>query len=242
MQDDIRPVSHRKAVVPARPLVAVKRAQPVPSVHHLKMPHLVKVPQTVDLPEPAPEVKAVAVYDTARPAEQDVTEKTTVCDEATGLRMPKPRLLHRLRRTTREQAFMYVASLLLFVSGGVVAVQGTLLNQRVQEQSQVLAAKDDSTETDDSEESGFVPSEEKPKGDYLKAYKVSPDLPRIISIPSIGVKSRVLQVGVSASNELMTPKNIYDTAVVIAITSLEQPPKIKKQINILRGSHIHSEN
>jgi LPXTG-site transpeptidase (sortase) family protein len=132
-------------------------------------------------------------------------------DETAGLRIPKPRLAQRLRRPPKGPAVMYMAALLLFVAGGVIATEGILLNQRVKEQSQVLAAKD-TGDSADTQDSMSVPSEEKPKGNYLGTYKVAPDLPRILTITSIGVKSRILQVGVSNSNELMTPRNIYDTA------------------------------
>lgn len=105
---------------------------------------------------------------------------------------------------------MYIAAIFMFLAGMSVSIEGLLLNKEVQQQSHVLAAKDEAG--DESQESSAVPSEEKPKGDYIGSYKVAANLPRIVSIPSIGVKSRILQVGVSLNNEMLTPKNIYDTA------------------------------
>ncbi len=43
-------------------------------------------------------------------------------------------------------------------------------------------------------------------------YSVAPDLPRLISIPSIGVKARIRTVGVNSQGNIDTPKNLNDTA------------------------------
>lgn len=106
---------------------------------------------------------------------------------------------------------MYVAAGFMFLAGMAVSVEGFILNNQVKQQSYVLAAKDDSS-GDNSQTAAEVPSEEKPKGDYIGAYKVAATLPRVLTIPSLSVKSRILQVGVSLNNEMLTPKNIYDSA------------------------------
>ncbi len=53
--------------------------------------------------------------------------------------------------------------------------------------------------------------EKKPAPDSISSYKVAADLPRVISIEKIKVKSRVLALGVKSNNELKAPVNIYDT-------------------------------
>lgn len=45
----------------------------------------------------------------------------------------------------------------------------------------------------------------------IDGHKVAPDLPRIIKIDKIGVRARVLPMGVKSNNQLMAPENIYDT-------------------------------
>ena len=45
-----------------------------------------------------------------------------------------------------------------------------------------------------------------------QAYAVSPDLPRLITIPSIGVSARVRSVGVNSQGNIDVPKNLNDTA------------------------------
>lgn len=57
-----------------------------------------------------------------------------------------------------------------------------------------------------------VPSSLKPSNYSIANYMVAPSLPRYIIIPSLGVKARVLSVGVTTSGALQTPDNVYDTA------------------------------
>ncbi|MDR2524093.1 MAG: class F sortase [Candidatus Nomurabacteria bacterium] len=44
-------------------------------------------------------------------------------------------------------------------------------------------------------------------------HHVEPDKPRIISIPKIGVKAMIIQVGVSSANKIESPTNYYDPTV-----------------------------
>lgn len=46
--------------------------------------------------------------------------------------------------------------------------------------------------------------------DNKKSYAVSPDLPRILKIPSIQISSRIKRINVDEDNVLELPKNIYD--------------------------------
>lgn len=42
-------------------------------------------------------------------------------------------------------------------------------------------------------------------------YKVAPDMPRYLTIPSLGItNARIVQVGLKANNEMDTPRNAYD--------------------------------
>lgn len=107
---------------------------------------------------------------------------------------------------------VYGMAFIVFGIGIVASVQSMLVNKTANEQVKVLSASTSSSTSTSSNASSDVPSEEEPKGDYKGTYKVAPSLPRLLTVPSIGVKSRVLQVGVDANNRLGTPKNIYDTA------------------------------
>ncbi len=48
--------------------------------------------------------------------------------------------------------------------------------------------------------------------DALTNYKVAANMPRIISIPSINVNARVLNVGLTKAGAVGTPSNVFDTA------------------------------
>jgi len=115
----------------------------------------------------------------------------------------------KLRNFLRGPVAVYGMAFIVFGVGVAAAVQSMLINKAANEQVAVLSAA--STEPS-GEGSSNVPSEEEPKGDYKGTYKVAPSFPRLLTISSIGVSARVLQVGVDANNRLGTPKNIYDTA------------------------------
>ena len=53
--------------------------------------------------------------------------------------------------------------------------------------------------------------ESEPKKENFRKYSVASDLPRFINIPNIDVSAKVLRLGVNNNNEILTPKNIYDT-------------------------------
>jgi hypothetical protein len=52
----------------------------------------------------------------------------------------------------------------------------------------------------------------KPTQAVVASYIVAPNLPRYLIIPKLGVYSRVISVGVTATGALGTPNNVYDTA------------------------------
>ena len=53
--------------------------------------------------------------------------------------------------------------------------------------------------------------EEEPTEEEVREYTVAPDRPRYLSINKLGInKARILPMGVNASGELDTPRNIFD--------------------------------
>ena len=103
----------------------------------------------------------------------------------------------------RKQHLLYGLASVLFIAGIFVAVDGWFMDHAASTQAQVLAA-----ESADSFDGEDRLNEDKPSAS--DDYEVAPDLPRTISIPTIDVNARVLQLGVKANNELATPRNIYD--------------------------------
>lgn len=118
----------------------------------------------------------------------------------------KPSRTGRSLKEVLKGKWLYGLSALVFTFGAGVAIQGLYANKAVTEQVQVLAAKE-ATATGDGE----IPTETNPVPGSIDSYKVGPALPRVISIPKIGVEARVLRVDVNSKNEIGTPGSIHDT-------------------------------
>ena len=85
-----------------------------------------------------------------------------------------------------------------------------ILNQKVKkERSDTVAA----AQSDDSNkrQAAEGKDEKDVSDDVIARYKVAPELPRIIHINAIGVKARVLQMGVNADGSMQAPINVFDT-------------------------------
>lgn len=118
----------------------------------------------------------------------------------------------RRRFNARGVALSSFAAILFLFGTGVGLLQ-LHTNKEVKAQVKTLAAQSqvlsDSSDSDSDEHSG-LPSEDLPKGN-VSSYKVAPESPKIISISKLGVKARVLRMGLKSNGEIKTPNNIYDT-------------------------------
>ncbi|MCU0667285.1 MAG: class F sortase [Patescibacteria group bacterium] len=65
--------------------------------------------------------------------------------------------------------------------------------------------------------------ETKPDSKSVSRYSVAPDMPRMLYIDKIAVKSRVKRVGVDNKNEILTPKNVYDVGWYEGSSKPNQP-------------------
>jgi LPXTG-site transpeptidase (sortase) family protein len=125
----------------------------------------------------------------------------------TAKRQAKRRKIHF---NTRSVMLSSLAGILFLFGLGVGFMQ-LHTNKEVKAQVKTLAAQTQSVEEggDVPVESG-LPSEERPTGS-VGGYKAAPESPKIISIADLGVRARVLRMGVKPNNEIKTPNNIYDT-------------------------------
>lgn len=86
-------------------------------------------------------------------------------------------------------------------------VAGWLYYFRVQEPKPVIYDTSDPVarqQAEGREETVVVP-------DALAEYKVASDAPRLLTVESIGVRARILPMGVNPDNSLQAPINIYDS-------------------------------
>lgn len=109
---------------------------------------------------------------------------------------------------------IYAMSTLLFLVGMFVAVNGfistTKANEQIEAIDQVLGSGD---RVAVSRLADSMPNEDDVSDFDISAYKVGPDEPRYIRIPSIGVSTtRVLNTGLTEDNAVDTPEGIYDTS------------------------------
>lgn len=74
----------------------------------------------------------------------------------------------------------------------------------------VESTNSDATNKDEATNSLADVDETEPKNDTIRSYRVADNLPRFLTIGSIGVYTKVLPVGLSSNNEILTPKNIYN--------------------------------
>ena len=98
---------------------------------------------------------------------------------------------------------------ILFLFGLGVGFTQLHTNKEVKQQVQTLAAHTEASTQDGSQPENGLPSENKPEGS-VSGYRAAPESPKVISIPKLDIKARVLRMGVKPNNEIKTPGNIYD--------------------------------
>lgn len=101
---------------------------------------------------------------------------------------------------------LLLLSNLLIAAAVVVLIIGIGKNRKQHRDNQVspssLTANQTSTEV--------APSTERPPDDIFKNYRVPPDAPRYLFIPKISVKAMVKPVGLTRTNQIESPRNVFD--------------------------------
>jgi sortase (surface protein transpeptidase) len=115
-------------------------------------------------------------------------------------------------KKTLLQKFTYGFALLILVFSAFVSVQSFVTNNQAKDQIATLGDTVNRDEQGISEGTGNEPSEEPIPESVVRNYQVSnPEDPRFLRIPSLGVFSRVKNLGVTAEGAVDAPRNIYDT-------------------------------
>jgi LPXTG-site transpeptidase (sortase) family protein len=99
-----------------------------------------------------------------------------------------------------------VVATVVFVAGIYVVVDGYRANKQVKVQLQQVSAAVDSG---GAVPEGF-PSETSPT-ESIENYQVAADMPRFLEIPSLGIKSRVIRMGVTPEGAIQAPSNVFDS-------------------------------
>lgn len=117
------------------------------------------------------------------------------------------------RKFSRGQKVFYGLGCLVFFLAVAVSLQGILVNHQAKEKLGVLGAQ---TQRPDEygvpEGSGDEPAEAEVPKAALSAYKSSPELPRYLRIPELGVFARIKHTGVTNDGAIDAPANINDVS------------------------------
>lgn len=146
-----------------------------------------------------------------RPTRQGakVTPRSTPIDKPSPLQIPPPSLAAAKQseaparsRRRKSTYVLYVLAVTLFLAGGFLAWQGFVANKRLE--AQIVQTSGDATDD------GSRPSTEPVHESAVDAYTVAPTMPRVLTIEKLGVKARIMPLGVTTSNKLKAPSNVYD--------------------------------
>ncbi len=116
----------------------------------------------------------------------------------------KKRSIFRLDRV------FVVLAVFLFATGLFIAFKGLSSVHIAQVQAQKLTAE--ANKAFNTKSNTGILSTTKPSGSDLVNYVVPVNNPRLITIPKLGVHSRIFSVGTDKQGMLKTPSNIHDTA------------------------------
>jgi sortase (surface protein transpeptidase) len=117
-----------------------------------------------------------------------------------------------LARARQRVPLRYITVVIILSVTGALAINTWQTNEYVQKvAAQPQATPDISADTPASSTETAIPSEAPVAPKAVKAYAVAPDLPRTITIKKLGLRARVLQLGVLANGEMATPSNTNDT-------------------------------
>lgn len=118
-------------------------------------------------------------------------------------------LRSRLTNLWHPKFALQTMAVLVFIIGLSVSLRAEHTNQQATATVEALSQQSDDN---GDEGSSDMPSTKKPTQAAIHNYVVAPDLPRYISISKLGLKARVMQVGVKSNGVLDTPRNVYDAA------------------------------
>lgn len=95
---------------------------------------------------------------------------------------------------------LYGMAVVVFSVGILAAVRSFMVDHQI---SQTVSAQSANNEGDADV------SEAKPTEEDLRSYKVAPDMPRLVSIPKLGVQAKVKPLSIKKDGSLDAPSNIH---------------------------------
>ena len=139
----------------------------------------------------------------------ELDDKTISSSAKNVINTPESRLNNKFKSLINKKV-VYACAILVCLTAVFANIAYFLNNNQMPQQ---LGASNVSQQNDNSSQNQNGPdvSEEPIDQNTINSYIVSPDLPKRISIQSIGIKARVLRMGTDANNKIQSPRSSYDT-------------------------------
>ena len=124
-------------------------------------------------------------------------------------------LARNVRRSNRRRLAARVVVVVILLTSTYVTYDTWRVNQALRAQlrgdsATVVAVNTTDQASQQERQQAEGRDEQQPVGDWLARYVVAPGAPRVLTIPSLNVKARVLPMSVNADGTMQAPINIYD--------------------------------
>jgi sortase (surface protein transpeptidase) len=110
------------------------------------------------------------------------------------------------RKNKKISLILYFLAAIILLFGIGMSINQYLTNRRNDKQAQHYV------DLANAGRPSPAPATIKPSADDINKYKVAPNMPRYLIIPSLNVFARVRSVGVDKTGAVGTPTNVFDTA------------------------------
>ena len=117
------------------------------------------------------------------------------------------------KMASKTQKMFYIVGALVFLFATITSIQTLTTNKEAKEQLQVLGEqKQRPDENGVLQGTGSEPSEAEVPKNAIVSYQVSPELPRYLRIPDLGVVARIKHTGIDKDGAVDAPSNINDVS------------------------------
>lgn len=175
------------------------------------------VTATPSAPAPAPQAKPESPYSI-----QPVVRRVQVVPaKATEETLPpaaaaaSPQIIPKKTRLLKKPSvatLLIVAAIFIFAVGSFVAFDSWRTNRAAEAAVKEISTKPTAVQKQDNQPTPeTAPATNAPSQSDIDGYAVAPTRPRIVTIPKIGVKARIVPEGVAKDGSLAAPANVYDT-------------------------------
>jgi LPXTG-site transpeptidase (sortase) family protein len=204
----LQTAGHTSFISDVRPAVSQYRRRPTPQpsrVQTLSAPKPIAIPVTSVSKKTAVQQPVVKV----------VSEPKTSTISTTQVAAPK-KLASRSKRWLKIKkpsvSFMLIAAaVFVFLIGGYVAFDSWRTNRAAEAAVKKISTPPAVASAQTSQPPAeTAPATTAPSANDVDNYKVAATKPRVVTIPKIGVKARILPEGVAKDGSLAAPGNVHD--------------------------------